>query len=252
MGKQQAAQPPTSCADLTAHPLSSKGAPARYLLLTIWLSFLSYSLLAIRYSPLPSHFAAPSRGACGAPVALRMLATHPDRPAMTGGQTPHRFASLSRARLAFIAHPRLPLAAFDTPHIGPARPMGGEASCVTRRRVRSPLRRSTWDFWPGPVLAVIGPPPPTAFAREGGLRWSRGFGGFRTTRLKPLAKASRGSLGSPSGIVRLSSHGSSLPEGAGLADLPGTVASRIGDATASPAIQGSPHEAPLVSEVDDS
>jgi hypothetical protein len=51
--------------------------------------------------------------------------------------------------------------------------------------------------------------------------------GIGTARLGPLAKASRGSLGSPSGIVRLSSHGSSLPGGAGLAGLPGTVASRI-------------------------
>ena len=39
--------------------------------------------------------------------------------------------------------------------------------------------------------------------------------------------ASRGSLGSPSGIVRLSSHGSSLPGGAGLADLPGAAANRL-------------------------
>ena len=127
------------------------------------------SLFATRHSLFASSSRAPSRGACGAPVALRMPATHPDRPAftrsrttrvnalVTSGQTPHRSASPSRARLAFIAHPRLPLAAFDTPHIGPARPMGGEASCVTRRRVRSPLRRSTWDFWPGPVLAVICP-----------------------------------------------------------------------------------------------
>src|SRR5262252_7762552 len=77
----------------------------------------------------------------------------------------------------------------------------------------------------------------------------KGFGGFEPPVWDLFVKASRGSLGSPSGIVRLSSHGSSLPEGAGLADLPGAVASRIGDATASPAIQGSPHEAPLVDEV---
>ena len=169
-----------------------------------------------------------------------MPATHPDRPAMTGGQTPHRFASLSRARLAFIAHPRLPRG-----RVRYAAHSGQPARCAVRRPAlpgdgkRSPLRRSTWDFWPGPVLAVI---PSSAFAKASA-----------ELREPPVCdlfvKASRGSLGSPSGIVRLSSHGSSLPGGAGLADLPGAVASRIGDATASPAIQGSPHEAPLVDEV---
>src|SRR5215831_9413012 len=124
MGKQQAAQPPTSCADLTAHPLSSKGAPARYLLLTIWLSFLSYSLLAIRYSPLPSHFAAPSRGACGAPVALRMPARAPvfarhDRRADASSNEQAR----ANARLAFVAHRREPAAAFDMPKTGRRSPI---------------------------------------------------------------------------------------------------------------------------------
>jgi hypothetical protein len=140
-----------------------------------------------------------------------MLATHPDRPAMTGGQTPHRSASPSRARLAFIAHPRLPLAAFDVPLLGPASLISGEASCVTQRWVRSPLRRSTWDFWPGPVLAVVLCPR---------------VADIGAARLRPLCEGLSGHLGSPSGIVRLSSHGSSLPEGAGLASLPGTVASR--------------------------
>ena len=87
-----------------------------------------------------------------------------------------------------------------------------EASCVPSDGTLA-FRRSTWDFWPGPVLAVLRPPPPEL--REIG-----------TARLKPLSKASRGSLGSPSGIVRLSPHGSSLPEGAGLASLPGAAANR--------------------------
>src|SRR5215470_14716384 len=81
-----------------------------------------YSLCLFSSSLLASSFAAPSRGACGAPVALRMPATHPDRPAMTGGQTPHRSASPSRARLAFVAHHRMPVAAFDMPHVWASKP----------------------------------------------------------------------------------------------------------------------------------
>jgi hypothetical protein len=52
----------------------------------------------------------------------------------------------------------------------------------------------------------------------------------------------------PSEIVRLSPHGSSLPGGAGLANLPGAAANRIGDATASLRLTGTPPEAPLRSE----
>ena len=162
----------------------------------------------------------------------------PDRPAMTGGQTPHRtnspskcppcvhcapqdargcvrhaahWTSKANVRRDVLRNPATGTLAFTALHVG----------FLARARARR---------YPSPAIAE-------AMADIG------------TTRLRPLAKASRGSLGSPSGIVRLSSHGSSLPGGAGLADLPGTVASRIGDATASPAIQGSPHEAPLVDEV---
>ena len=72
----------------------------------------------------------------------------------------------------------------------------------------------------------------------------------RTARLRPLSKASRGSLGIPSGIVRLATHGSSLPGGAGLANLPGAVANRIGDTTALLRLSDTPPEAPLGSKVD--
>ena len=58
-----------------------------------------------------------------------------------------------------------------------------------------------------------------------------------TTRLKPFLGASRGSLGMPSGIVRLATHGSSLPGGAGLASLPGAAANRIGDPQPRSALQ---------------
>ena len=129
----------------------------------------------------------------------------------------------ANARLAFVAHHREPVAAFDMRNPDQPARLCVEASCVARRRVRSPLRRSTWDFWPGPVLAVV-----PAFAEASAGKPARAqSSGMGTARLGPLAKASRGSLGSPSGIVRLSSHGSSLPGGAGLAGLPGTVASRI-------------------------
>ena len=106
-----------------------------------------------------------------------MPATHPDRQAMTGLRTPHRFASLSRARLAFIAHPRLPRG-----RVRYAAHSGQPARCAVRRPAlpgdgkRSPLRRSTWDFWPGPVLAVICPP-------------RRRLWRIRTARLRPRSRA---------------------------------------------------------------
>jgi hypothetical protein len=88
------------------------------------------------------------------------------------------------------------------------------------------LRRSTWDFWPGPVLAVV---PPWLKLRRASRR------AHASTRNRPSEaslKGFSGRLGMPSRIVRLSPHGSSLPGGAGLANLPGAVANRIGDATA--------------------
>jgi len=149
-------------------------------------------------------------------LALGCLRRHPLSPAMTGGQTPHRTTGPSKCPPCVRCAPQGARGRVRYAQSGPASPHCVEASCVSSDWKRSPLRRSTWDFWPGPVLAVL---PSSAFAK--------GFGGQGAARLRPLSKASRGSLGSPSGIVRLSSHGSSLPEGAGLADLPGAVASRI-------------------------
>src|SRR5262249_41088439 len=163
-----------------------------------------------------------------------MLATHPDRHAMTGVQTPHRSASPSkRARLAFVAHHRSPVAAIDMRN--PDQP------------ARLAVRRLAYPGYGYARLAALHVgflarararrcPPPGPKPRD------------RNHPSETSSEASRGSLGSPSGIVRLSSHGSSLPGGAGLASLPGAVANRIGDATVSLAIQGTPHEAPLVSE----
>src|SRR5215813_6949046 len=70
---------------------------------------IRYSLFVTRlFFPCP--FARGVRSAGGA----WMPATHPDRHAMTGVQTPHRSASPSkRARLAFVAHHRSPVAAID-------------------------------------------------------------------------------------------------------------------------------------------
>ena len=80
-------------------------------------------------------------------------------------------------------------------------------------------------------------------ARAGSVDWNRPS--------EASFEGLSGQLGMPSEIVRQPRpHGSSLPGGAGLANLPGAVANRIGDTTASLAIQGSPHEAPLVSEAD--
>jgi hypothetical protein len=82
------------------------------------------------------------------------------------------------------------------PHIGQAR-HAVEASCVPSDGTLA-FRRSTWGFRPGPVLAVVSRPP---------IPWRR--------------------RGIPSGIVRRSPHGSSLPGGAGLANLPGAAANRL-------------------------
>ena len=186
------------------------------------------------------HFAAPTRGVRSA-VGAWMHATHPDRHAMTGMLTPHRTTGPSkRARLAFVAHHESPVAAFDMRRSGKPN--------LRRGALRYPatgtlaFRRSTWDFWPGPVLAVV---PPSLKLRRASppepdsVDWNHPS--------DASFKASRGSLGTPSGIVRLSSHGSSLPGGAGLASLPGAVANRIGDATISlrptgPPPEGAPQE----------
>jgi hypothetical protein len=190
-------------------------------------SLLTSPLFSPSFLPFPGPFARGVRSAGGA----WMLATHPDRPAMTGGQTPHRtnspskcppcvhcapqdargcvrhaahWTSKANVRRDVLRNPATGTLAFTALHVG----------FLARARARR---------YPSPAIAEA-------------------MGGIGTTRLQPLAKASRGSLGSPSGIVRLSSHGSSLPEGAGLADLPGAVANRIGDATASLRLTRTPLE----------
>jgi hypothetical protein len=120
-----------------------------YLLLTIRFSF-PCSLLTIRYSLL-SFAHPPTRGVRSAGGA-RMHARHPSRHAMTGMQTPHRFAQTGRTRLAFFAHHGRTRRAIDLRK--PGKPGLHEASCVPSDGTLA-FRRSTWDFWPGPVLAVV-------------------------------------------------------------------------------------------------
>src|SRR5262249_54574004 len=71
----------------------------------------------------------------------------------------------------------------------------------------------------------------THFSLAGLARRSFSEGGNRPSETS--CEGLSGQLGMPSRIVRLSPHGSSLPGGSGLANLPGAVANRIGDATAS-------------------
>ena len=73
--------------------------------------------------------------------------------------------------------------------------------------------------------------------------------GIGAARLRPLAKASRGGLGSPSGTCAFYRTGHRYPKEQVSRTSPARSLAESGDATASPAIQGSPHEAPLVDEV---
>jgi hypothetical protein len=107
-----------------------------------------YSLLlfAIRFLHSP-----PPRGGRSADGA-RMHARHPSRHAMTGMQTPLSIDTGRHDRLAFIAHPGRARPAIDFRTSG--KPEMREASCVPSDGTLA-FRRSTWDFWPGPVLAVV-------------------------------------------------------------------------------------------------
>ena len=100
--------------------------------------------------------------ACDAPRSARHTRSRETRvnALVTGVQTPHRTTGPSkRARLAFVAHHRSPVAAFDMRRS--ASPICVEASCRPGEGTLA-FRRSTWDFWPGPVLAVVRPPSPKA------------------------------------------------------------------------------------------
>ena len=99
------------------------------------------------------HFAPPSRSVRSAGGAW-MPATHPDRHAMTGMQTP---LSIGKPE----AEPALrSLRTTGRPGRDRFAQTGREARLASRRLAfpamgTLALRRSTWDFWPGPVLAVV-------------------------------------------------------------------------------------------------
>jgi hypothetical protein len=142
-----------------------------YSLLAICLShFLfptRYSLFAFFISLTPMRSVRSADGA-------RMHARHPSRHAMTGMQTP--LSDRHRPPRPPCDHcaPRASPACDRFPHIGQARRFFanrasptffrksgkpdvracGEASCVPSDGTLA-FRRSTWDFWPGPVLAVV-------------------------------------------------------------------------------------------------
>ena len=56
--------------------------------------------------------------------------------------------------------------ALRVPHIGQARHAVSRRLALHGDGKRSPLRRSTWDFWPGPVLAVVPIRPPSLKLRR--------------------------------------------------------------------------------------
>ena len=116
--------------------------------LTLAASFLPYSLLATRFSS----FASPDEGraerrwrsdACEAPVS----ACH-DRHADASRLSANR-ASPACDHCAPRADP-----ACVSIRAHRANPALREASCVPSDGTLA-FRRSTWDFWPGPVLAVV-------------------------------------------------------------------------------------------------
>ena len=154
-------------------------------------------------------------------MALGCLRRHPYSHAMTGVQAPHRSASPSKSPPCVRCAPQEARGRDRYAQTELRSPICVETSCVTRLRVRSPC---------GAPRGISGPGPCSPLSFVGlCLRFDR----HRNRPSETSVQASRGSLGIPSGIVRLSSHGSSLPGGAGLASLPGAVANRIGDATAS-------------------
>jgi hypothetical protein len=123
--------------------ISSSPFVSLYLRLAICLSFFPSGSLPFRPPPM--------RGVRSAGGAW-MPATHPDRRAITGAQTPLSIRSRANPPCVHCA-PRADPTCDRFAHIGQAR--------SALRRLAFPatetlaLRRSTWDFWPGPVLAVV-------------------------------------------------------------------------------------------------
>ena len=169
---------------------------------------LLLSLFATHHSPFASFIRPPPMRSVRSAGGARMHARHPSRHAMTGMQTPHRFAQTGRTRLAFFAHHGRTRRAIDL------RKPGNHPACM--RRLAFPATgRSPF----GAPRGISGPGP-----------------------CSPLS-------GSPSRIVRQPHmpHGSSLPGGAGLANLPGAAANRFrGHHSLAPlyriASRSSPHE----------
>ena len=108
----------------------------------------SLSLLLSVFFSFRCPFARGVRSAGGA----WMPATHPDRHAMTGMQTPLSIRSRATPALRSLRTAGKPRRAID---------LRNRANPIASRRPAFPatetlaLRRSTWDFWPGPVLAVV-------------------------------------------------------------------------------------------------
>jgi hypothetical protein len=104
-----------------------------------------------------------------------MPARHPYSPAMTGGQTPHRSTGPSKSPPCVRCAPQEARGRDRYAQIEQARSASRRLALPGNGK-RSPLRRSTWDFWPGPVLAVICPP-------------RRRLWRIRTARLRPRSRA---------------------------------------------------------------
>jgi hypothetical protein len=202
------------------------------------------SLLPIRYSPFATRslFIRHPEGwaerrwrsdACEAPVS----ACH-DR---------HADASLDRHRpprpACVLCAPRASPACDRFPHIGQAGPICGEASCVPSDGTLA-FRRSTWDFWPGPVLAVVRHPPSLKLRRASPpqLAASAGYGTARQS-LGGGAAVPPGSCGD---LIRRTGH--RYPEEQVSRASPARPLTASGDTTASLRLTGSPLEAPLMSE----
>jgi hypothetical protein len=168
--------------------------------------YSSFSQLPSPSLFLLSCFTTPMRSS-GAPVALRMHATHPDRRAMTGAQTPHRSASPSKRPPCVRCAPQEARGRDRYAQSGPASPACVETSCVSSDGNARLYGAPRGISGPGPCSPLSAPPSPR-------LR------GIRNHPSEASLQASRGSLGSPSGIVRLSPHGHRYPGGAGLASLP--------------------------------
>jgi hypothetical protein len=205
---------------------------------------IRYSLFATRFF----HSLPPREGraerrwrsdACEAPVSARHTRSRKTRvnALLTDAQTPHRLAQTGKTRLAFIAHPGRARPAIDLRKPDKqARP--AEASCVPCEGTLA-FRRSTWDFWPGPVLAVV--PPSLKLRRASPPELTASTG---TARLKPLSKAFRGGAAVPPGSCGnlICRTGHRYPEEQVSRASPVRPLTASGDTTAPLRLTGSPLE----------